>query len=329
MKKPSILLLALLFIACEHYPKPVAVSPFTIQTYQLQLSERVRSVVFSQGHYYCLLENGKFICLNREFQIDSTITKAIGQQDFDFGFLKSGKLMAVKRVMDTIFQEYFLNQRFHWQKTSTVLPKLAVQIEKEPFSIRHCCIGEFGGAIFFKDNTDGRVYSCPATCVAAVNKIDNQYYITSFMPNGPSSEILLIKDPKKLYELKVDSLKNSCNWWTQLVDHKDGFAGMKKLEIGTEKLLDTIGLLTVASFELKGEMYHLCSDQNRSFLGKLVHGKMQMLDSIFTENLWRYEPVMGAGDTRRSLSNTPTRSGFFAIQGDTIAVVSIQYRPEY
>lgn len=275
MKKPSILLLALLFIACEHYPKPVAVSPFTIQTYQLQLSERVRSVVFSQGHYYCLLENGKFICLNRDFQIDSTITKAIGQQDFDFGFLKSGKLMAVKRVMDTIFQEYFLDHHFHWQKTSTVLPKLAVQIEKEPFSIRHCCIGEFGGAIFFKDNATGRVYSCPATCVAAINEVAGKYYVTSMLPHLEGfSEILSIEDPKKLYELKADSLKNSCNWWTQFVNHKDGFVGMKKLKIGTEELLDTIGLLTVASFEREGELYHLCSDQNRSFLGKLVHGKM-------------------------------------------------------
>jgi len=119
------------------------------------------------------------------------------------------------------------------------------------------------------------------------------------------------------------------NSFASIVDHKDGFAGMKKFEIGTEKLLDTIGLLTVASFEREGELYHLCSDQQRSFLGKLVNGKMQMLDSIFTKNLWPYEPVMGAGDTRKSSSDTPTRSGFFAIQGDTIAIVSIQYRPGY
>lgn len=329
MKILILSILSVLFFACAYRPTPSAISPFIIQIHQLQLSERIRSVVFSQGHYYCLLENGKFICLNREFQIDSSITKAIGQRDFDFAFLENNQLRAAQRIRDTVFEEYTLDQHFQWQKISRTLSKGPKPSIKEPFSIDHCCIGEFGGAIFFKDNATGCVYSCPATCVAAINEIENQYYITSFAPNGPSSEILLIKDPRELYELKVDSLKNSCNWWTQFVSHKDGFAGMKKFETGTEKLLDTIGLLTVASFERKGELYHLCSDQNRSFLGKLVNGKMQMVDSIFTENLWPYETVMGAGDTRRSSSGAPTRSGFFAIQGDTIAIVSIQYRPGY
>lgn len=328
--KYSILLLALIVTACHQNPAPVDKSPFVVRTYHLKLAERIREVLFAQGRYYCLLETGKFICLNRQFQVDSTITQTISNEVFERGFLGDDQLMAAKRIKNNLFEEYFLDEHFQWQKTDQILSAEPAQAE-EPFQIHHCCMGEFGGAIFFKDKRTERVYSCPATCVVALNKIGNDYYVTNTLAHSEGfSEILLIKDPKQLFELKTDSLKNSCNWWTWFVHFKDGFAGMEKFEIGTTKLLDTIGLLTTISFVRDGELYHLCSDQNRSFVGKLNKGHMQMLDSIFTQNLRSYLPVFGAdGDVERFFAEPRRPSGFFAIHQDTISVVTIQYNRKY
>lgn len=324
MMKYSILLLALIFTACHQDKAPTAKSPFVVRTYNLKLTERIREVLFAQGRYYCLLETGRFICLNRQFQVDSVITEALSTEVFDEGFLWNDELIAAKRIRDNTFEEYGLDQHFQWQKVDALLPAKSTQKE-EPFWIHQCCVGEFGGAIFFKDKNTQRIYSCPATCAAALNKIGTHYYLTNFSAHGSQSEILFIEDPRKLYELKPDSV--SCNWWTPFVSTKYHSAEIKKFEIGTKKLLDTLGLLTFTSFVRNGVLYHLCSDQTQdlSFVGKLEKDNMQMVDSIFTQNLWSYRPVIGATSNAEvyfvKYSITP---GFFAIDRDTISIVTTQ-----
>jgi hypothetical protein len=242
---------------------------------------------------------------------------------FYFSYLSGDTLIAGNYINDTTAQIYYLDQNQKWQPT-TKMQSDKPFFEDERFIVRTCCLGEFGGAIFFTDKQSNRIYSCPSTCAVIINKINGSYYITNTLAHmGGSTEILKIEDPTKLYELKADSLKNSCNWYMHFVTHVDGYASMKKCEIGTQKMLDTIGVLTITSFIYNNQLYHINTDFEKTFISKIQSDSLLIIDCIFNKPLWSYEPESRKYGTMTLHSfNDRETSGFFKISNDTISIIS-------
>lgn len=242
---------------------------------------------------------------------------------FYFAYLSGDTLIAGNYINDTTAKTYYLDQNQKWQPT-TNLQSDKPFFEDERFIVRTCCVGEFGGAIFFTDKQSKRVYSCPSTCATVINKINGSYYVTNTLAHmSGSTEILKIEDPTKLYELKADSLKNGCNWYMHFVTYEDGYAGMKKFEIGTQKILDTIGVLTMTSFIFNDQLYHINTDFKKTFISKIQGDSLLFVDSIFNKPLWSYEPTNSKYGTMdlHSFNNRET-SGFFTISNDTISIIT-------
>lgn len=309
--------------SCKQKSKPSPSDKFVVKTYSIALDTNVRTTLFYNRHYYCLTGNKKFICLNNKFEVDSSMTNSINHQQFDYSYLSGDTLIAGVYVKGTVTKNYYLNRELKWELL-TKKQKPEPFFEDDKFIVSSCCVGEFGGAVFFTDKKSNRVYSCPATCATIINKVGEVYFVTNSLAHmDGSTEILKIEDPTKLYELTADSLKNHCNWWTQFVTYEDHFAGMKKFEIGTQKIIDTIGVLTMTSFVFNNQLYHINTDFKKTFISKIQGDSLLLVDSIFNKPLWSYEP-----ENRKygkmllhSFSNRET-TGFFAISNDTISIIT-------
>lgn len=317
------IILTTIIWSCEQKGKPSPTDKFVVKTYSIAFDTNVQTTLFYNGHYYCLTGNRRFICLDNEFKVDTSITNSISQQHFDYSYLSGDSLIAGVHVKDTITKNYYLNSELKWELL-TKNQKPEPFFEDDKFTVSSCCVGEFGGAIFFTDKKSNRVYSCPATCATIINKVGKIYFVTNTLAhmNG-STEILKIEDPTKLYELTADSLKNHCNWWAQFVTYEDHFAGMKKFEIGTQKIIDTIGVLTMTSFVFNDQLYHINSDRNKTFISKIQGDTLLLIDSIFNKQLWSYEPEKQKyGKMQLHSFNNRETSGFLTINGDTISIIT-------
>ena len=100
---------------------------------------------------------------------------------------------------------------------------------------------------------------------------------------------------------------------------------MKKFEIGTQKILDTIGVLTMTSFVFNDQLYHINSDMNKTFISKIQGDTLLLIDSIFNKQLWSYEPKNRKyGKMQLHSFNNRETSGFLTINSDTISIITFE-----
>lgn len=308
---------------CTQQSQPNAPDKFVVKTYRIALDTNIQHTLYYKNHYYCLRGDRQFICLDNKFEVDSGLTNPLNQILFDFYYLSGDSLIAANHVNISTTITYFLDEHQQWQQL-TKMPPAKPFFEDERFTVSTCCVGEWGGAIFFTDKQSKRVHSCPATCATNINKINSSYYVTNSLAHlSGSTEILKIDDPSKLYELKADSLKNFCNWYYKFVTAEDGYAGMKQFEIGTQKLIEYTGIITLTSFIFNNQLYHISTDLEKTFLCKIQGDSLVITDSIFNKPLWSYEPEnQKYGEMDLHSFNNRDVSGFITIRNDTISIIA-------
>lgn len=59
---------------------------------------------------------------------------------------------------------------------------------------------------------------------------------------------------------------------------------------GTKQLVDSIGVLTLASFLYNGQLYHVVTDFKKTFLTKIENNKFVTIDTVSDESIWTYDP---------------------------------------
>lgn len=321
------LILALLIgMACN---KQSGNDVFKINSYSIAINGSVKSTIYYKGNFYCLTDSGKFVCLSEGFEINRPLTDSINQRQFDYFYLGNDTLIAGNYSEDTTAKNLFLDNNLKWKRLTRNQYGGGVIYEDDLYTVESCCVGEFGGAAFFKDKRTKRVFSCPATCATAVNKFNNSYYLTNSLNHlSGFSEFLKIDDPSKLYELTADSLKNHCNWWMSLIpeeDHSDRKKYTKskaRFETGTQKIFDTIGVISLTSFIYNDKLYHVNYDMQKAFISTLQENTLITLDTITNKSLWSYN-----GYNRKygemqlfSFSNDET-SGFLVARNNTVSLI--------
>lgn len=312
-----ILTIALSIWSCGRRSTPDRTDKFVVRNFSIPFDTTVWITHYYQGIYYCLTVNKQFICLNDKFEVDSIITNSINTQNFDYAYLAGDTLVAVTSPWDILRKSYFLNSNFQWQ-SQTKESSSDPFYEDDNFLVSTCCNGEFGGAVFFMEKQNNRVFSLPATCATIINKLGDFYFLTISLAHGQgSTEVLKIEDPTQLYELTEDSLKNNCHWWY------DKDYGNEEFLEGTQKMLDTLGLLTLTSFIFQNKLYHICTDFKSTYIAKIQDNKLIWVDSLSEKALWSHVPRNMKHETLsvHSFYNREV-SGFFTIKNDTISIVT-------
>lgn len=319
--------LAIIVWSCNPRSKSSSIDKFVVKKYSIALDIKVLTTLFYKGHYFCLTDEKRFICLNDKFEVDSSMTNSINQLRVDFSFISGDSLIAGVYSQGIEPYNYFLNSDLKWERIE--LNRKEDQLfEDEKFIVTACCFGEFGGSVFFTDKKSNRVYSCAATCATTINKLDECYFVTVSLAHESGSTIILkIEDPTKLVELRSDRLKHFCNWWVERLDPKDYVASREKFMVGAQEFIDTLGLLTLTSFVFNDQIYHINSDRNNTFISKVKGDKFVQLDSIFNEYISSSEPKSRKCGNKQLISfRSRNASGFLSISNDTISAITFGNR---
>ena len=159
--------------------------------------------------------------------------------------------------------------------------------EDESYLVSKTCSGEWGGTIKFKNKRTGFEYSCSATCPIVVNKIKGKYIITNTLAHlSGISEVLEINNPDSLtiFKLPPSRAKKGEKTIMYVGDNES------KSTKGSKSLVDSVGVLTLASFPYKEHLYHIVTDFRKTFLTKVENNRFVTIDLISNESIWTYEP---------------------------------------
>ncbi|PVD51821.1 hypothetical protein DC498_12255 [Terrimonas sp.] len=188
------------------------------------------------------------------------------------------------------------------------------------YLVSKTCSGEWGGTIKFKDKHTGIEYSAASTCPVVVNKLNDKYYITNTLAHlSGFSEILEVSDPKALtvFEFPKPRKKKGKTIIRYVGDDES------KSTKGTKQLLDSIGILTIASFPFQGQLYHIVVDYEKTYLTKLTNGKYITIDTISNQRLWTYDPEVFTTTDKHYIiffDNSNTK-GYYDIYENNITIV--------
>lgn len=193
--------------------------------------------------------------------------------------------------------------------------------QDEYFNITSCCVGEWGGAIFFKDKQTGRVYSTESTCLLEIDVFDKSYYIFNYLGHMRGfSSIVKVKDVKKLPLFNPDSSIYWCNWYedkyrkVKFEDHDSVNRYLLGNSPDNLTLLDTISLRLLSGKVNELGIHILYQSEGRIKKGRINEGKI-------IDEMVLIDTIMGQIDFARkspsatNLFSVNTFLGYDSIQG--------------
>jgi hypothetical protein len=287
MKVKFIILFSLMtFLSCQAQTtdkKEVEVSStnstdfqVSFDTLNISIDGSLRKVVLFQDNFYGMFETGRrntsqrfkkmiVFSQNGDFVEDVFVPKEIqGMPHYDLIvqndslYVKESQFEKINLLLGKYVADFKLTEtkdlKFYQDKL---------------YDIYATCNGEWGGTIYFRNKKTNESFEASSTCPIVINKIDGDYYVTNYMGHMMGfTSVLKIKDPSKLEksDLKFDRHEGSC------------------FDKGVETLLDSMDFYISTSFVADKQLFHLCSDENRTYIGQIENGKMKPIhkfDFIF------------------------------------------------
>lgn len=322
-----LLCLATFLSSCSEEKSTKVSHHFVIQNHTLSLGEPSKAAAFYKDRFYILTKSYKLITVDKEYKVDSALTKLSQGYLFDYIYTTDKYLIGGFYPVDSFTRLLYFDDSKGWIPLPNHKSILGSLFEDEQFYVRSCCMGEFGGAIFFEEKRTNKIFSAPITCPTKVLTHNNKYFVAGGVAHmGGSTRIISIDNPTDLYEIKNDSLKHWCNWWDQL-DTTDGqgYTGFTEYEVGNEEIIDSVGLLTMTVFISNNKIYSINSTENKTYLNQLKGNKMIVIDTILDNRIWAYHPLNFSYKQTHTYSfMNKELSGFISIQNDTISTVIVE-----
>lgn len=168
--------------------------------------------------------------------------------------------------------------------TSSVKVKDSAFFEDERYLVKATCHGEFGGSIWFKDKTTGVTYSRESTCPVCIIKLKGKYYVTNALAHlSGFSQVLEIDRPDSMSVVKPGTIasENSAAYNRESHSFK-----------GARVLVDSIGILTLASFPYQGELFYIITDFQKTYVARIAQDRFVTLDTVSNVSIWTYRSVV-------------------------------------
>lgn len=163
----------------------------------------------------------------------------------------------------------------------------SIFFEDDNYLVRKSCSGEWGGTIWFKNKNTSIEYSCEATCPVIVHKVDGKYIVTSTLAHMAGfSKVIEIENPDSMEVFKLPKPRQKKRK-RKLYYIGDNESNSKT---GTKTLVDSVGVFTIATFPLEGELFHVVTDFQKTFITKIEHNKFVTIDTISNTSIWTYDP---------------------------------------
>lgn len=188
--------------------------------------------------------------------------------------------------------------------------------EDDKYIIRRTCTGEFGGTVWFKSKQTGVERSFMSTCAVSVNKVGSSYIVTSSLAHlSGYSRVDEVKDPEELDAFVYTPPKAKKG---KLVGRYHGDDQSRSLK-GTTKLADSGGIYTLGSFVNGGNLYHIQSNHQNTYLSTIKDGKFIVLKLISNEPLWDYS-IPFVKEDKLVIPFEGKVKGYIEVEGNLITV---------
>lgn len=225
---------------------------------------------------------------------------------------QKNSIFDIKEIVDTTTA---------WKKTSKdFISPDSPFYEDNDYLVSRTCSGEWGGTIKFKNKKTGIEYSCSSTCPVAVNKISGKYIVTGTLGHMRGfSEIIEIDNPDLM---EVFTLPKPRKKIGKTIIRYVGDNESRSVK-GSCKLIDSIGVLTLASFPYEGHLFHIVTDFQKTFLARIENNKFVTIDTISNISIWTNNPqVIKTADNRFIFFfDNGSTNGYLDIFGNKIVLM--------
>jgi len=260
MRHTLIILISVLTLtSCKNQGDKVSTQvKFMTRQLLLKSDTTINSIAFFKNKIICLQDNGKIILLDTNYNRHDSLENEINIYKPKYIFtLHDTVLVATKNVtyfIDDNFKliEYKIKGRLYGDRL----------YEDSLYYVYGCCVGEWGGSIFFLNKMTNKTYSYFATCASQVLKFKDEYVVCNNLAHmGRSMSFLFVPEPNKLYELKDEKLKNHCNWYTTVDSLKNYWERSKSGNVRFYR--GAYGSMSLVTFPVKDSLYSiLCNDSS-------------------------------------------------------------------
>ncbi|MBV7529620.1 hypothetical protein [Chitinophaga sp. sic0106] len=203
--------------------------------------------------------------------------------------------------------------------TDRVTPRLPAKAfyEDEKYLVRKTCSGELGGTVYFKNKQTNQEYCCAAMCPVSVSRLNGVYYVSCYLHHfADLASVLKIPAP------------DSMDFWKEpATDHPNDRESHSMK--GTSTVLDTGGIVILASFPWKNRLYHVTSDHKNTYISLIENRAFVPVQILY------HHPVRPDGDVVRLADeelSIPFKglnsSGSIEVRGNQIYLNQLVTAPE-
>jgi len=228
---------------------------------------------------------------------------------------------------DTIFSKPYMDKKSFFLDLQTLTWKEAeapddVIYNDERFYVTFVDFGEWGATTWFRDKSSGKEYEL-ASSGRIINRIDSTYYISE------GTRVLKIVDPVKMKQCDQ-------GYYYERVKKKD-FAEGSRSDVGSEAIYNDTTysewsfkapkLFIATSFKVDNNLFYLCTDSTKTFIGRIENKKMIPIQAIgpkYSTFDWYYSYRCKIQKDNTQLLKFETKThntyGFIEINGNKIDI---------
>lgn len=305
--------------ACQSrkHESPKAVK-FTARTIQINCDTIVTSIASYNNLLLATQKNGRLIILDSNYQ---------RRPDLEVRF-RCIRIEDLVSLHDTVFL-ISGNKTYYIDDTFSIKDYIGKKMDGHPlyedkdWYTYECCVGEWGGSVFFREKQTNEVWSYPATCAEQIIRYKNAYWVCENLAHlSKRTDYLLIPDIKGMYELLQDSLKHYCNWWVT-VDSLKSFWQLPKRN-GIKRIHGPNYSMTALNFVYKDSLYTVVANDTATHINVFRNDSMVIHDTLFKHplnfhDLTTLTTASGSATLLRLTSGSPFAA--YRVTGNSFAIL--------
>ncbi len=313
----------------------------------LKVDTNIRSTQYHNGYYLLQLANNNFAVLDTNFIQHKEIEQRLENSKTAFFYKRGDTTILALETKDFQLKEFQLTNDFILKPLTSRIsyekPDFYGQVflEDSTYQIYGCCLGEFGGSLFFYNKRNKRLYFYNSECVYQVVNYHNSYYVFDDLY---TYDYTRISNPEKLIELKYKDRLFGCNWWTQ-VDSLNSYEKSRYQKIdGLYEYKPNIRESSLNSFVYNDTLFTILSTDSSTYLAIHQGDSLKKVQKLLDKKIWFHhtEYYEDAGRRIVSFSATSTQlnsetkaatdmtnSGFVIIQGRKIEIAEYPTKRDY
>jgi hypothetical protein len=282
MVKGFILALLCLFLSLQAISQNIVSRSFIKGYHNFKSDTTLEAVVLFKNNFYCLKSSSQIFVINTsKNQVDYSYKDNSKEVKLESLYLVNDSLIGVSR-----FNTYYLETKNHkWiflKERRKAYPGDPI-FEDNEYIVTSTCSGEWGGTIYFLNKKTKRIYKSACTCAVTVLKKNNKYNVTASLAHMSGfTNIFEVKNPT-LMELHHKDINRK----------KIGYVGdnESRSQKGTNQIIDSIGVETLASFKYNSKIYYLVEKRGLVYLDSIKNRKLVVIEDLTDLNIQSSYPV--------------------------------------